>query len=151
MNELNALRSYANHAAGGNIREQQRLNDIIDQLRQEIADEKLLTIKYREEASKSSEGTSIAPSQAASTSSSEAYLVAQIEALEKEKAQLQMDVADERLQKEKLKEEVKQASSSSGSQTASTGDADLIAQIEELQQESCILLCLFRASVRKLG
>ena len=135
MNELNALRSYANHTAGGNIREQQRLNDIIDQLRQEIADEKFLTMKYREEASKSSEGTSIAPSQAASTSSSEAYLVAQIEALEKEKAQLQMDVADERLQKEKLKEEAKQASSSSGSQTASTGDADLIAQIEELQQE----------------
>ena len=125
MNELNALRSYANHAAGGNIREQQRLNDLIEQLRQEIADEKLVTMKYREEASKSSGVTSI----------SDAYLVAQIEALQKEKAQLQMDVADERLQKEKLKEEAKQASSSSGSQTASTGDADLIAQIKELQQE----------------
>ena len=132
---MNALRSYANHAAGGNIREQQRLNDLIDQLRREIADEKFLTIKYRGEASKSSGGSSIAASQTTSTSSSEAFLLAQIEALQKEKAQLQLDVADERLQKQKLKEEAKQASSSSGSQTASSGDADLIAQIEELQQE----------------
>jgi len=132
VNELNALRSYANHAAGGNIQEQQRLNDLIDQLRTEIAAERLLTQQYREEASKLSTSESLSGSQATSTSS-DAYLMAQIEALQKEKAQLQLDVADERLQKEKIKEEAKQASSSSGSHTASTGDADLIAQIEELQ------------------
>ena len=92
------------------------------------------SLEISESRSSASVSGSMSESRATSNSD-EGYFLARIEALQSEKAQLQLDVADERLQKEKLREEAKQASCSSGSQTGGSSEADLIAQIEELQSE----------------
>ena len=124
------MRVYANQTMTGNVQEQQRLNALIEKLQLEVAHEKTKVEKYQEDAKRSS---SISGSQ--TTSSSDAELMAQIEELQREKKQLQLDIASEQLKTEKYREEAKQASSSSGSQTTGTSETDLMAQIEELQRE----------------
>ena len=126
--KLDALESTPTYEWSGDVDNVDKKND------SDHASASKASLDISESRSSASVSGSMSESQATSNSD-EGYLLARIEALQAEKAQLQLDVASERLQKEKFKEEAKQASCSSGSQTGGSSEADLIAQIEELQSE----------------
>ena len=126
--KLDALESTPTYEWSGDVDTIDKKND------SDHASASKASLEISESRSSASVSGSMSESQATSNSD-EGYLLARIEALQAEKAQLQLDVADERLQKEKLREEAKQTSCSSGSQTGGSSEADLIAQIEELQSE----------------